>query len=109
MLLPASLALRGVASEENDDSMKVLTCQATYPVLRVAGTGGAEDLRASGHALAELLWKGGQRSFIDTESAQTVPCETYGDPSRTLILGCDSFCRSYLVENPFEPVTPGGM
>src|SRR5437868_1896259 len=108
MLLPASLALRDVASEEDDDSMKFLTRQTARPVLRVVGAGGAEDFRAGGHALAELLGKGGERSFIDTESAQAVPRETYGDPSRTLILGCDSFCRSYLVENPFEPVTSGG-
>src|SRR5271170_72511 len=108
MLLPASLALRDVASEENDDSMKFLTRQTARPVVRVIGTRGTEDFCAGGHALAKLLGKGGERSFIDTESAQAVPRETYGDPSRTLILGCYIFCRSHLVEKPSEPVTSGG-
>src|SRR5258708_7351855 len=106
MLLPGSLALRDVASEENDDSMKFLTRQTARPVVRVIGARGAEDFRAGGHALTELFREGGECSFVDAERAQTVPGETYGDPSYAGTLRCDGFCGSYFLDESLDPLAP---
>jgi hypothetical protein len=106
MLLPASLALRDITSEEDDDSMKVMTRQTADPVVRVIGTGGTEDFCAGGHALAELFREGGERSFVDSERAQAIPGETYGDPSYAGILGRDGFCGSYFLDKSLEPLAP---
>src|SRR5260370_1098320 len=100
---------KAVASQNQNS--RWVTVGFTWNGLRALGVDEAalatfpEEFR---QGMAELLWKGRERSFIDTESSQTVPCETYSDPSRILILACDSFCSSYLVENSFEPVTSGG-
>src|SRR5258705_11786649 len=106
MLLPASLALRAVASEENDDSMKVFTRQTARPVVRVIGTRGTKDLCAGGHALTELLGEGGECSFVDAERAQAIPGETDGDPSYAGTLGRNGFCGSYFLDKSLEPLAP---
>ena len=50
-----SLALRDITREEDDDGVEIGRGQATHPVVGMIRARVAEDLRASGHALTELL------------------------------------------------------
>ena len=86
MLLPASLAFRNIAREENDDRVKFLTCQSTDPILWVVGSRCADNLGSGRHALAELLGKRSERSLVDPKSSQTFPRKPYRYPSRSGVL-----------------------
>jgi peroxiredoxin family protein len=57
VLHAASLALRNVASEKNNDGMKIGACQPTCPVFRVVSTCQTQDIRPSCHSLAKFLGK----------------------------------------------------
>jgi hypothetical protein len=103
MLLPASLTFRDIASEEDDDRMKVMIRQTAHPVVRVIGTRNTEDFCPGGHALTELFREAGERIFVDAERAQTIPGETYGHPSCAGILRFDGFCGSYFLQKSLEP------
>ncbi len=85
MLLPASLAFCNIACEQNHDGMKFLTRQPPHPVLRVVGSGCAENLRTGSHALAELFGEGRERSVIDAERSQAIPRKPYRHPSRSRV------------------------
>ena len=66
MLRQASLALRFIAGEQDDDRVEVRAGQAADPVVWMVLSGVAEHLRARNHALLELFGESGQRSLVHT-------------------------------------------
>src|SRR5690242_2662716 len=72
VLVPAPLAFRDIAGEQNGNGMQVRACQAPQPVVRMVGARGPENICSRGHSLTELLGKGGQRGFIHSECLQAV-------------------------------------
>src|SRR5579885_1724015 len=80
VILPAALALGDIAREQDDDRVKIGASDVADPMPRMVCASSTDDFGASGHALAEFLRKGGERSFVDAESLQSVPGESHGDP-----------------------------
>ena len=61
MLPDATLALRDIPGEEDDDGMEIRTGQAADPMVGVIGACIVEYPRPGRHALAELFGEGRQR------------------------------------------------
>src|SRR4029077_329433 len=81
MLRHASLALRFIAGEKDNNGVETRARQATYPVDWMVCSCLAEHLRAGHHTLPELFRERGQRSLVNTQCTQTIPSECDGHPA----------------------------
>ena len=81
MLSFAAIALRDVACEQNHNRMKGRTREIADPAIRTAVARDAENLRPSGHSLAEFLRERRERPVVDAERAQPVARERNRDPA----------------------------
>ena len=83
--------------------MEVRSGEATHPVIRMAGAGGAEDAGAGRHTLAELLGKGRERRLVDAERAKAVPRESDAYPSGVRLVGLEAFGGADFFEESLQP------
>ena len=81
VLRHASLALRFIAGEKDNDGVQSRARQATYPVVWMVCSCVAEHLRAGHHTLPELFRERGQRSLVNTQCTQAIPSERHGHPA----------------------------
>jgi hypothetical protein len=99
-----ALALRGVASEQDDDRVEVGAGEASDPVIRMIRTAVAEHFRAGHHALLELFGKRAERRVVHAEGAQAVTSEGDRDPAvGRSDGGAHGFGRMHRVQNRGEP------
>src|SRR5262249_30850866 len=109
VLLDAALSLRHIASEKDDDGVKVRAGQLTDPVIRMVGSRVSENFGPSCHSLPKLFRKGGQRLLGNTERPQPVPSKGHRHPAG---VNCArrpyDLTGAYLVNNTCEPGSAGG-
>ena len=103
VLAPASLTLLNVAGKEDHDGMEVRTGEASHPVIRMAGAGGADDAGAGCHALAELLGEGRERGLINAERSKAVPRKSDAYPSGVRLVGLEACSGADFIEQAFQP------
>src|SRR3954470_5380069 len=88
MLFYATVTFLLVTGKKNDHRVKIRTGDIVFPVIRMILASVAQHLCTRCHTLFEGFWETRERSFVNTQHAETVKSKRDGNPSHVCVATC---------------------